>query len=80
MNAALFQQDELSEHNVAKANPGSGPEKAGLQSFNSNSFMHCKQVRLKLHFQILLKNIQGCIYLYSNLELYEESRIKVADT
>ena len=65
---------------MAKASPDSRSEKVGSQSFNSNSFLHCEHVSLELHYQILLKNIYGYIWLYSNLELHEESRMKVTYT
>lgn len=49
-----------------------------MQLFNSNSFLHCEHVILEFHYEILLKNVYDYIWLYSSLELHEESRIKVA--
>lgn len=38
----LYQQDELAEHNIAKASPNSQSEKVELHLFDNNSFFKCE--------------------------------------
>lgn len=38
----LYQQDELAEHNIARASPNSQSEQVELQSFDNNSFFKCE--------------------------------------
>lgn len=42
MKSDLYQQDELAEHNIARASPNSQSEKVLLQSFDNNSFFKCE--------------------------------------